>query len=203
MFTISCHFNILSFQNVSVQSDDCDQSSDGSEEFNFGDDEAVQQGESGELSNTPIPAPVSQLFIFCLVWQAFYKISNGAIAALLRFLKFFLTALGLAFGCDTIVSLGKIIPMTRNGLRTALSLHDEPFETFIVCPKCDSIYSKQHCRRGSKFVATTCSNKPFPNHPMTSMRKPCGTQLMKSIKTRSGINVKPIRFIHIRTFRML
>lgn len=35
----------------------------------------------------PIPKPVRYILMFLLFWQALYKVSNSAIACLLRFMK--------------------------------------------------------------------------------------------------------------------
>ena len=138
------------------------------------------------ISNQPLPVLqkiLQQLFYFLLLWQTTFKISNAAISSVLRFLRFFLSSIGNAIQNHHIHSLSQYIPLSRDGLRKATKT-DIQFTKFIVCPDCDCIYTAEYCQRNGKFVATTCTNKPFPKHPMVSRRKECGAQLMKTTHTK-------------------
>ena len=58
-------------------------------------------------------------------------------------------------------------------------LHIYDYNDCIITRACGSNESK------------TCYHVPNPNHPHISKRKPCGTILMKKIKTKSGYSLKP------------
>lgn len=68
----------------------------------------------------------------------------------------------------------------------------DDFSEFIVCPKCDSVYSPETCQQpgGGRFVLKNCSYTPYPKHPKVSMKKECGTQLMKTVRMKHGTVIK-------------
>ena len=189
------HMHITSI--LPMQDTEQSYTSDSSEhsEGYFESDWECESDESSEPPSNPLssafPKPILQLFFFLLVWQATFKISNAAISILLKFLKYFLAALSNAFQSFQISSLSGYIPITRYSLRKALLLDKVEFTKFIVCPNCDSIFSPDQRQQGGKFISKTCSNKPYPQHPMISRRKECGTQLMRTIRTKSGFVVIP------------
>lgn len=49
-------------------------------------DESGNELSSGE-GYTLLPLPVQQFYIFTLLWQFIYKVSNAAVTTLLRFMK--------------------------------------------------------------------------------------------------------------------
>ena len=63
-------------------------------------DDCSTTGEQSSCSSTQLPAPILQLFYFCVVWQFFYKISNGVITALFRFLMYLCFAFGTVYNCE-------------------------------------------------------------------------------------------------------
>ena len=140
----------------------------------------------------PFSQPFLQLLHFLLVWQAVYRLSNATIAALLRFLKYFVVSIASAFNIAQLKLASKSIPLTKEGILKAIELHKVlTFTEFVVCPTCDSIYAADVCKRGGKFVSKTCCHRPFPNHPMQQKRLECGTQLMKTVRTKNGSVWKP------------
>ena len=50
-------------------------------------------------------------------------------------------------------------------------------------------------------VSKECSHVHFPNHPQVSRRKPCGTQLLKQIRTKSGYVLSPIRVFPYKSLK--
>ena len=157
------------------------------------DDESHEQIESPSGSLGQLPKPLLQLLYFILLWQAAFKISNVAICAFLRFVKFFCLALGKAFQCPPLMTLSNSIPITKKTLQKTLTMKKDDFSEFIVCPKCDSVYSPETCQQpgGGRFVLKKCSYTPYPKHPKVSTRKECGTQLMKTVRMKRGTVIKP------------
>ena len=143
----------------------------------------------------PFSQPFLQLLHFLLVWQAVYRLSNATIAALLRFLKYFVVSIASAFNIAHLKLASKSIPLTKEGILKAIKLHKVlTFTEFVVCPTCDSIYAADVCKRGGKFLSKTCCHRPFPNHPMQQKRLECGTQFMKTVRTKNGSVWKPRKF---------
>lgn len=147
----------------------------------------------GESSTLKFPRQFLQLFIFISIWQAAFKISTSAICTLLKFLKWFCFAIGTAFNCAPLRNLSNAMPVTKSTLRKILALDGPDFLEYVVCPKCDSLYTPEHCKRGGKFVATACSYKAYPNHPQERRRNECGTQLMRLVRMKKGTVYRPIK----------
>ena len=101
-----------------------------------------------DFSTTPISSPNScsplwqYIFIF-LLWQSLYKISNIAISGLLRFLKAFIHFFGGAYAGLNIL---EAVPSNADSALRYLGMNkDSLFVTYVVCPKCDSIYTYDDC----------------------------------------------------------
>lgn len=155
------------------------------------DDDPDQATLSMGTSQAELSKPLLQLFYFVLLWQATFKISTAAVCALLRFLKFFFQALGNALRSATVMAISKCIPLTRKSLRHAILPGKEDFLEYIVCPKCDTVYSPDFCKVAGKFVAQQCCHIAYPNHPMRSRRKKCNAQLMRKVRRKSGFTFIP------------
>ena len=50
-----------------------------------------------ESKKPAIPQPIHYFFLFLLLWQAAFKVSNAAVASLLCFFKYFVQLIGKAF----------------------------------------------------------------------------------------------------------
>ena len=88
-------------------------------------------------------SPVWQLIFVLLLWQSLYKISNAAISGLLRFLKAFVHFFGRAYAGLNVL---EAIPSSAEGALKYLGISkDSSFITYVVCPKCDSIYNFDDC----------------------------------------------------------
>ncbi len=126
------------------------------------------------------PTSFSQMrliFIFLAMWQFAYKVSNGAINSLLRFLKFFLLCLGSAFHCEMLLKAGEAFPVSLVGLHKILRVTKGDFVNYVVCPMCSSVYVYQDCiisRTNGLNESKLCCHVSQPNHPQKSRRKECG-----------------------------
>ena len=99
--------------------------------------------------------------------------------------------IGTAFGCRQLETLSNTMPLTKATLMKILAIGGDNFTEYIVCPKCDSIYSPEYCKRAGKFVATACPYKAYPNHPHVGRRKECGASLLKAVRLKSGLVYRP------------
>ena len=162
-------------------------------------DESPEELSDGRSS--PIPRPFLQLFYFIIVWQVAFRVSTSAICALLKFLKFFCFAIGSAFNCLPLKTLSNAMPLTKVTLMKILAMGSHDFTEYIVCPKCDSIYSPDYCKRGGKFIAILCPYKAYPNHPHVQRRKECGASLMRTVQLKSGLVYKPIKIFPYQSIK--
>ena len=130
--------------------------------------------------------PLRHLFIFVLLWQAVFKISNSALSSLLRFCKYFLLVLGRAFQSQDLISTSNAIPSTLSTVQKVLGISDSQcFTEYVVCPKCDSIYELEDCvvkLANGDSISRTCCHIATPSHPHLSRRQPCGAVLLKRIR---------------------
>jgi len=121
-------------------------------------------------------------------------VSNAAITNLLHFLRRFVAVVGQAFLCNPIQEMGNAIPVTLQSLHHLLSLQNEDFVKYVVCPSCDSIYEFNDCvevgRNGQK-ESKLCQHVRFPNHPHESRRKPCKAVLLKKVRAKQGYVLSP------------
>ena len=73
--------------------------------------------------------------------------------------------------------------------REALGTNVDNFEKFVCCPCCSALYSFEDCiekqPRGNS-TSKSCPFIRFPLHPQQQHRKPCGTPLLKTVRTSAG-----------------
>ena len=150
------------------------------------DSDSQSHDQGNDQSSTkvdPTPKPILYLLVFLLFWQAAYKVSNSAIACLLRFMRYLIKLVGHAFQCDTAVNASSFIPITAATVHRSILNHlGEGFVEYVVCPSCDSIYEFSDCVRQigtNNTVSKTCWHVAFPNHPHANKRAPCGATLLK------------------------
>ncbi len=137
-------------------------------------------------SSTSLPPPLMVLFLLLTLWQSVFHISDLAVTALLRILRFFWGLVVSVPSCiATVASMAERFPKTLTTLRKLSGLtQNDAFIKFVVCPKCHSIYPREACstRSGTSEMPKTCSYIAFPNHPHPARRKECGTPLLKKVR---------------------
>ena len=76
--------------------------------------------------------------------------------------------------------MGDSYPVTLQSVHRLLSLQEDDFVNYVVCPKCDSVYKDgfEVGRNGLK-ESKYCDHVCFPKHPHASQRTPCGAMLVK------------------------
>ena len=93
-------------------------------------------------------------------------------------------------------NMGQSVPLTLATVHKLISLQQNDFINYVVCPSCDSIYEYQDCLQvgaNGQQISKECSHVDFPNHPQASRRKPCGTKLLKQVRTKRGSVLTPIK----------
>ena len=164
------------------------------------DDEEI----SNSILTQDILIPIKQFFLFSLFFQFAYNISNSAICCLLLFLKFFIYALGSAFQCESLVEAVHRIPVGIKTIHKLLGTHGDDFIKYVVCPKCDSVYTFADCcekRSNGVSISRICQHVSFPNHPQLSQRTPCNTLLLKKVRTKYGISLQPYKVYPYRSLQ--
>lgn len=164
-----------------------------------GDDPLLATPKSGNAH--PGRKLLLQLFIFLFFWQTAFKVSTAAIQSILKFLKFFLCALGIAFNQEHLKSVSTAIPLTKHTLCKILGLTEyQKYQKGVVCSRCNSVYDLTFClsqRANGTFEVKKCSYVKWPNHPHASQRSECGGHLLQScsIKGKSGMRTiyRPIK----------
>lgn len=141
---------------------------------------------------------MKSILIFLAIWQFSYRVSNNAIDNLLRFLKFFIKAIGVIFHNKQLENSSDLVPLNFKSLHKSLKCleSDVNFICYTVCPKCDSVYEYDDCivrRANRNSESKSCLHISYPRHPHLSKRTPCGTMLLKKVKIKSGYKLKPYK----------
>lgn len=129
------------------------------------------------------------LLLFLLLWQAMFKVADRAILILLKFIKGFLKYIGELCQLETLIEFAKSLPETMYSIHKSLGLKNDNFVKYVVCPKCKNVYNMDDCvirKLNGNVVSAKCSYVGFPRHPHPHRRRPCGTILMKSMRSHTG-----------------
>ena len=129
------------------------------------------------------------LLLFLLLWQAMFKVADRAIVLLLKFFKLFLSGIGKMMQAEVLINFAKIIPETLYMIRKNLGLQKDSFIKNAVCLKCKTLYNFDECvcqRPNGEVVSAKCSHVSYPRHPHQARRRPCGSVLMKVMRSRAG-----------------
>ena len=91
--------------------------------------------------------------------------------------------------CEALLNFANIIPQTLYFIEKNLCLHKDNFIKYAACPKCKTLYKFDDCiqwRPNGEEVSKKCRHVNYPQHPQKTRRKPCGTILMKTMRSKSG-----------------
>ena len=152
-------------------------------------DEDIQRvaGRYNEQSPSQIlPRPLWQLLFFLLMWQSLYRVSNAAVNVLLKFITLFVRLFGQVFAptanADAIHKFSAVIPNSTIAAHKLLwNTNQDEFTSYVVCPKCDSVYEYDDCivSSGGMKESRLCRHIAYPQHPHASRRRECGAPLLK------------------------
>ena len=76
------------------------------------------------------------------------------------------------------------------------NLSTDPFEKYVICPQCSSLYTQKECLQKSLsgiISAKPCNHIEFRNHLFSFCRNPCGHTLLKEVITKTGKKFYPIK----------
>ena len=80
-----------------------------------------------------------------IIWQFTFNIPTAAITAFLKLCKQLLLYFGRVFDCNQLAMFGNAVPLTIKSVNRMISLQTNCFESYVVCPSCDSIYNFDDC----------------------------------------------------------
>ena len=116
--------------------------------------------------------PIEYLFLFILLWQATFKISNAAVLYLLRFFKFFVLVVGRSFQSPEMVACSAQIPQTLSTVHLHMFSELEALIKKLEsrAQKSDSVTSKEgRFRRKERMLSSPSRSDPPPNPPPWSV----------------------------------
>ncbi len=158
--------------------DDCD------DDFNV--DSEVQ---TGVMTGINLYLPLLRLYTFFLfMFQTLFRVSDTAMNVLLKFLSMFFLSVGRRVS-SLPANFTSALPDSLYSARKFSSSNRDQFNRYVCCPTCHSIYSFQDCvikLANGQMESKTCSFIRFPTHPQRQHRAPCGTPLLKKVKTKTG-----------------
>ena len=129
-----------------------------------------------------MPSQLLKFLSFLFMWQSVFNVTERALTALLRFLKYVILALGLAFQNHQLTAMSDRIPVTIMKAEKLLGIDDKGIINYVVCSKCHSVYEYKDCvkeKHNGLVEAKLCSFVKYPNHCHQSKRKPCQSPLFK------------------------
>ena len=132
-----------------------------SEEWSDSGDDSSSESDSGveaiathAHASQPLSSKISanihslfyQLFGFLVLRQLAFNVSNAAISALLKFIKYFILLLGRALILIVILSISaNELPISREVIVQLLNSNKKIYTEYVVCPSCDSLYQLKDC----------------------------------------------------------
>ena len=156
--------------------------------------------DSEEESNEPNEGTASQqglttpslillrfMVIFLLSWQALFCIPNIAIHFVLKFISILLHKLSDLVESNKLRLLAETFPTTMLKAHKFQGISHGNYQLLVVCRKCHSTYDYDTCLKSSvdQRNVATCSFVRYPRHPQARLQTPCGTPLLKKVKTSS------------------
>ena len=139
---------------------------------------------------------------FLLSWQAIFRIPNVAVNLLFKFVSIVLFKLSDLTQFNELVEIANAFPDTLSKALNFQSISRDDFERLIVCSVCHSTYKYDQClsKDPLRTNISVCSYVQFPRHPQQRMRLPCGSPLLKTVKTSSRKTIsQPIKVFCCRS----
>ena len=131
--------------------------------------------------------------LFLTFFQLCYRVSERGISLLLNFIRSFVFWVSSFAKSTDLLILREMIPRNIYFLRKMCG-SDSSLTTYVVCPKCQSIYNIKDCilkKQNGLLESAKCSYVQYPNHPHQSRREKCNTILMKQAKHGSTHRLLP------------
>ena len=134
------------------------------------------------------------------MFQTLFRLSDTAVSVLLSFLALFFRTVNRTFNSLPESFLSNLPSNIRAARRLATN-HDckNELTQYVCCPNCHSLYHRDECiiqLPSGQIESKKCTFQKFPFHPVTHFREPCGTLLMKNVKSPSGKRILYPRLIY-------
>ena len=144
------------------------------------------QSDGNDSEITMQKSIIRSIAIVLVFFWTNFNISDRAMEFLLQFLSRILYVFSLTH--HWMANLFHLFPGSVYLLRKEMNLLNDSFVKYVVCPKCDSLYSFEDCFHnvGSRNVSNTCGFIKFPNHRQRWRRTKCGAHLLKEVTLSDG-----------------
>ena len=127
---------------------------------------------------------------FLFAWQNKCYISDNAIACILNIIKYLVLSIASIFMLQPVKELASRFPGSLCKARKLINLGKDKFTKFVCCPDCGKLYNYTDAicfdNKTKQNISKTCDNIPYPNHPQSKIRNPCGAILMKTVCSYDG-----------------
>ena len=141
----------------------------------------------GEKNRT---SPMPKLYLmFLFLWQTTFKVSDVGLSVLLKFLSMFLSLIATVLRLESLKAFATSLPTSVAGGKKVIGTNMDKFSKWVCCPSCHARYDLKDCLEklpNGDVVSKKCQYVRFPRHPHKSRRKPCGTTLLKTMRTAHG-----------------
>ena len=139
------------------------------------------------------------------MWQYIFHVSDAGISILIVFLHHFLSLLSSLVQCEFLNHISAACPTSLYNTRKIFNLHVDQFQQFVVCPKCNSVYTFDQCIEQSASGQKHCKKCwyiSFPNHTRMQQRTQCGGPLLNTVQLQSGSTYfRPIKVFCYQSLR--
>ena len=123
------------------------------------------------------------LIVMLAKWSYKYSIAQNAFNSLLKLIGLFFSALYCLF--PSLSPVLSLFPVSTYAFKMALSINENNFIQYVVCPSCYMLYDFKECF-DHRQKPKTCSYVQFPEHRMQAFRLPCNSRLLSEITLKSG-----------------
>ena len=144
------------------------------------DDEVADQHAECRMLSPPVRA----MLLFLMIWQFLYNVSDAGVSVLIVFLYQVLKLFHSVAGNNITANWLLHYPNSLYRVREMVLGNKIKFTTYVVCPKCHSLYDLENCTENNS--PKKCQHIAFPNHPTASFCTPCESPLLRKISSQQG-----------------
>lgn len=148
---------------------------------------SLEQSDQQEADQSRIAIMlVNLLSIMVAKWSYRYNITSGALNSLLKLFRLFISV--VCTFSSLMTSVLSLLPTSVHTLKRFLSINENNFTKYVVCPSCHSIYDFKDCFElvGRQNKPKNCSFVAFPNHRQRAFRLACDTRLLAEVTLKGG-----------------
>ena len=126
--------------------------------------------------------------LFLAYWQMHFSITDSALEFLLKFITVFFGKIISLQPSSLLKRIHEKMPSSLYKFHQTLLIEKSHFKKYVVCIKCFALYDfeESRCKYRGEYISSKCSFRKFPNHRSKHLRKQCGQELLKTVKSSSG-----------------